>query len=80
MKPEEKIYEIKERIAFYQMQKTNLQYKDGWQADDYTWNNELSKDIAKLEAWIAEIQSEIKVTSAGQVVEDGLFRSAVLHG
>lgn len=55
MTNEEKIYEIKERIAFYQMQKTNLAHKDTFGADDYTWDAELSKDIAKLEAWIKEL-------------------------
>ena len=70
MKKEQKIYEIEQRIVFYKMQKTNLSNKTSFAQSDYTWDMELSRDIAALQEWIEEIKSEgVKVSSAGEVTQ-----------
>ena len=70
MTPEQKIYEIQKRIEFYKMQKTNLSNKTTFAQSDYTWDRELSRDIAALQGWIEEIKSgAVRVSSAGEITE-----------
>lgn len=76
----DRIYELEQRIAYYKMQRNNLDHKDTWSKSDYEWSDKLRDNITNLENWIKEIQAEsVRVTSAGEIIEDGILRTAVLH-